>query len=44
MDPLQATPREEPHFLGDLRYFTPDIRQAAFVLPAFVQAILEDGL
>ncbi len=43
VDPLQATPREEPPFPGGLRYFTPAIRQAAFVLPGFVQALLEDG-
>ena len=43
VNPLDATTREEPPFPGGLRYFTPAIRQAAFVLPPFVQALSEEG-
>ena len=37
VDPRRARPKREPAFLSELKYLTPELVRAAFVLPAYVQ-------
>ncbi len=37
VDPRGATPSLDVDFIGDLKYFTPQIYPAAFVLPAYIR-------
>jgi spermidine synthase len=41
VDPHRAPLQREPDFLGELRYLTPELLRAAFVLPNYVRKRLQ---